>query len=172
MHSKGGVALLVSLAVLAAGCGKGSTLDGYFADLQAITTTHDAALGEIDGSFNAGLLDINFAADGADEQFIDLFRTSLSRINGSFTQLVEGLEGLKPPTELALPHQEAVEAAKQVLADYDSRAEQLSAIATVADIDAYAEGLTTSAARIRFVESCRDLQEIADRDQIDVNLNC
>lgn len=166
------VAAFGVLILVMTGCSGGDSAEDYFADLGEITAVLDAELDDIEGTFNAGLLDINFDSAGADEQFIDLFQASIGGVNAAFGQLVEGLQDLNPPFGLEAPHGRAVDAGLQVLADYESRADQLGAIATVADIDAYAESLSTSAARTRFVEACQELQATADRDGIQVGLNC
>ena len=165
-------ALSAAILLAATACSGGTSAGAYFSELQDITTVLDTELDDLEGSFNAGLLDINFEAPGADQQLIELFQDSINGVNGSFAELVEGLQTLSPPAALEAPHQEAVDAGLRVLSDYESRADQLSAISTVADIDAYAESLSTSVGRSRFVESCRELQGIADRDEIDVDLNC
>ncbi len=59
-----------------------------------------------------------------------------------------------------------------MLADYQSGAGRLDAMASLADTDAYAETLSTADARRRFAESCLELQGIATNDDIGVDLNC
>ncbi|MDH3606757.1 MAG: hypothetical protein OER12_07160 [Acidimicrobiia bacterium] len=172
MHLRVRIALLVAAAIIVAACSAGSTADDYFADLAGATSSLDDALDEVEASFNAGLLDINFEANGADQQFIDLFQASIGAVNEAFAGFAQGLSDLDPPPELAAAHQEALDAGLSVVADYEARSDQLGSIATVADIDVYAEGLATSVARTRFVASCNELQEIADRDRIEVDLSC
>lgn len=172
MRLKVRIAILVAVAIIVAACSAGSTADDYFAELAGAASSLDDALDEVEATFNAGLLDINFEANGADQQFIDLFQASIGAVSEAFAGFSEDLSGLDPPNELAAAHQEALDAGLSVVADYAARNEQLGAIATVADIDVYAEGLATSVARTRFVASCNELQEIADRDRIEVNLSC
>ena len=155
------------LTVVSGGCsGTSSSTQQYFADLATISTVLSTELDEVEGAFKAGLLE----AAGAEAQFIELFRTS--NVEASFQRLVTALQNLQPTGDLVGPHEQAVEADSQVLADYRSGAGRLDAMASLADIDAYAETLSTADARRRFAESCLELQGIATNDDIGVDLNC
>lgn len=166
------VLLMASVTILAAACSSGATAESYFADLERISTNLDAELDELEATFNAGLLELNFEQSDAEEELVDLFQESIGGIAASFGRLVDELSQLTPPSQLEDPHEDAVDAGLQVLDDYRADAAQLEAIVTLSDIGAYAEELSISEARNRFVKSCRVLQEIADRDEIGVRLNC
>ncbi len=155
------------LTVVSGGCsGTSSSTQQYFADLATISTVLSTELDDVEGAFNAGLLE----AAGAEAQFIELFRTS--NVEASFQRLVTALQNLQPTGDRVGPHEQAVAAGLQVLADYQSGAGRLDAMASLADIDAYAETLSTADARRRFAESCLKLQGIATNDDIGVDLNC
>ena len=165
--------LVVVLTLVSGGCsGTSSSTQQYFADLATISTALSTELDDVEGAINAGLLDINFEAAGAEAQFIELFRTSILNVEASFQRLVTALQNLQPTGDLVGPHEQAVAAGLQVLADYQSEAGRLDAMASLADIDAYAETLSTADARRRFAESCLELQGIATNDDIDLDLNC
>jgi len=161
-----------ALAVVASACSGGPSADEYFTNLEGVSSTLGSELDDLEGEFNAGLLDIDFASPGSERQLIDLFQASITRTTASFALLVTGIEELDPPSDLAAPHQEAIDAGQRVLAEYQERAEQLQTIDTLADIDAYAEAFSASGVRVRFTESCRELQAIADREGIDADLGC
>ena len=172
MRLKDAVGLAMLITLVSAACSTGDSAEQYFTDLAAISTTLDTQLDDVEGMFNAGLLDIDFETAAAEAQLIELFQTSISGVGDSFQRLVGGLPGLRPSDELEQLHDTAVSAGLQVLAEYESRADQLKAMATLADIDTYTEELSATAARSRFVEACVNLQEIATRERINVDLNC
>jgi len=157
--------------LLAACAGDGST-DEYFAQLETVTGTLDAELDDLEGTFNAGILDINFESADAERALIALFQTSLTETAESFTRLVDGLRDIDPPPGVADPHADALQAGEQVLADYRARQDQLASLDTLADLDDYATALSAGGSRLRFTEACRELQTVADQDNIDADLGC
>jgi hypothetical protein len=82
------------------------------------------------------------------------------------------MQELEPPSELAAPHDEAVRAGERVLAEYRTRESELAGVATLSDVDAYAAEFSESGTRMRFAESCRELQAIADLESISADLRC
>jgi hypothetical protein len=86
--------------------------------------------------------------------------------------LLTDIQAIDPPPDLEAPHEEAVQAGERVVAEFDEQAQTLEAITTLSDIDAYAATLSDSQARSRFTESCRELQAIADSEDITVDLGC
>ncbi len=161
-----------SLITIASACAGGPSTEEYFRNLEEFSRAHNSELDDLEGEFNAGLLDIDFDSPAAEQQLIELFQASISGTAASFAVLIREISKLDPPSEVTAPHTEAVEAARWVLAEYDQRAEQLQAIATIADIDEYTEAFSGSGVRARFSESCRQLQAIADRESIDADLGC
>ena len=160
------------LALLPAACSGGVSIEEYFDGLESATTSLDVELDAIEAEFNGGLLEINFEATGAEANLIGLFQTSMSSTAASFRSLLAGLERLDPPAEVAASHADAVAAGRRLLASYEERTEELAAIAELADIDAYAQSLADDGARLRFAESCRDLQTQADLAGVMVDLGC
>ncbi len=162
----------LTIVLLVAGCAGGGSSEEYFADLEKVTGTLDAELDDLEAGVNEGLLDIDFESADAEHELITLFRTSLTGTAASFAQLVAGLRDIVPPAAAALPHAEALQAGERVLAGYQEREDQLESLDTLADVDAYAAALSAEGFRQRFSEACRELQIIADQDNIDVNLGC
>jgi hypothetical protein len=163
--------VLTFVLLLAACAGSGSTED-YFAQLGTVTGTLDAELDDLEGTFNAGILEINFETADAEGDLIALFQTSLTETAESFTRLVDGLRDIDPPPGIADPHAEALQAGERVLAEYRGREDQLASLDTLADLDDYATALSAGGSRLRFTEACQELQTIADQDNIDADLGC
>ena len=166
------VSVALALTLVTASCSSGPTAEEYFSSLATVSGTLDSELDDLEGGFNAGLLDINFESPEAEKQLIELFQTSITDTADAFSGLVAGIESLEPPSDLAGPHQDAVSAGQRVLAEYSDGAEELAAIESIADIDIYAEAFSASGVRERFAESCRELQGIADSKSIVTDLSC
>jgi hypothetical protein len=167
-------AFLVALAVtlLATACSGSESAEEYFSSLETVSERLNSELDDLEGGFNAGLLEIDFSAQGSEEQLIDLFQTSITGTANAFADLVAGIESLEPPSDLEAPHSDAVRAGARVLEEYAERAGELTAIASLDDIDSYAEAFSASGVRPRFTESCRELQAIADSESVTVDLGC
>lgn len=165
-------ALVLVLAVLVTACSRDESAQEYFANLETVSGALNSELDDLEGAFNAGLLEINFSAPGAEQQLIDLFQTSIANTADAFADHVAGIDALEPPSNLEAPHEDAVRAGERVLDEYAQRADELAAIASLDDIDSYAEALSASGIRQRFVESCRELEAIAESESIEVDLGC
>jgi len=163
---------VLAFVLLLAACAGGGSTEDYFAQLETVTGTLDAELDDLEGTFNAGILDINFETADAEGALIALFQTSLTETAESFTRLVDGLGDIDPPSPVADPHAEALEAGERVLAEYREREDQLASLDTLADLDDYAAALSAGGSRLRFTEACQELQTIADQDNIDADLGC
>lgn len=164
------VATMVMLVV--ASCSASTSSDDYVADLQSTLEAADGRLDEVEGAFNAGLLAIDFEAPGANGELIELFQASMEAVTDTFVDLVDDLSRLTPPGELDEHHGDTVEAGRRVVLDYQARASELAEIATIADIDAYAQALAASPARADFVAACEQLRQVADSAGVDVELSC
>lgn len=164
--------IVALILLLVAGCAPGASLAEYFAEVEALTSALEDELDEVEATVNQALLEIDFEAADAEDELVELFRSSIADTVDSFTGLVAGLGGLDPPSEVAARHREAVAAGERVLAEYRDSADQLAAISTISDIDAYAAQLSDSEVRGRFRESCRELQAIADREDVAADLMC
>ena len=163
---------VLALAFLITACAGGGSAEEYFAQLETVTGTLDAELDDLEAAFNAGLLDISFETADAEGDLIALFQESLAETAGSFNRLVNGLRSIDPPAGIADPHAEALQAGERVLSEYRAREDQLASLATLADLDNYAAGFSAGGFRQRFTEACRELQTIADQDNIAADLGC
>ena len=162
----------LTLVLVATACGGGASPDSYFTELEAVTATLDAELDDLEAAFNAGILDINFETADAEGELITLFQTSLTGTADSFARLVAGLSSIDPPSSITGPHEDALAAGQRVLTEYRSRQDELAALETLADVDAYAAAFSATDFRSRFTEACQELQTIADLDGIDADLGC
>lgn len=162
----------VTLVLLATACSSGPSDADYFTELETITQGLDAELDTVEASFNAGLLDIDFESTAAEQQLVTLFQDSISTTADSFADAVGQLEQLEPPDSLRGSHEDTVAAGQFVLQAYEERIDDLESIENLTGIDDYAISLSDTGARQRFTEACQELQVIADRDDVAVDLSC
>jgi len=166
------VILMLVVGLMASACDGGGSTAEYFSELEAATGRLDTELDAVEAEFNAGLLDIDFQVASAEAQLIDLFQSSITRTADSFAVLVAELRVLEPPPEAADSHAATVEAGERVLSAYAERSEQLAAIIDLTGIDEYAQSIASAGVRARFLESCQELQVLADREEVSVDLGC
>ena len=164
--------IVLAIGLVGAACADGGSPEDYFAELETVTGTLDAELDDLEGAFNAGILDINFETADAEGALITLFQTSLTGTADSFARLVEGLGSVDPPPGVVDQHEDALQAGERVLAEYREREDQLASLDTLADIDDYAAAFSANGSRQRFTEACLELQTIADLENIDADLGC
>ena len=159
----------LTFALLVSACAGGGSPEEYFAELETVTATLDAELDDLEGAFNAGILDVDFETEDAESALIALFLTETA---DSFARLVTGMASIEPPPSIAGPHEDALQAGERILAEYREREDELASLDTLVDLDAYAAALSANGSRRRFTEACRELQTIADLDGIDADLGC
>ncbi|MBT8164236.1 MAG: hypothetical protein HKO63_00875 [Acidimicrobiia bacterium] len=162
----------LAFVLLVSACASDGSPEEYFAELEMVTATLDVELDELEAGFNAGILEINFETADAEGALITLFQASLDGTADSFARLVAGLGNIDPPSSIAAPHEDALQAGERVLAEYREREDQLASLDTLADLDAYAAAFSATGSRQRFTEACQELQTIANLEGIDAALGC
>jgi hypothetical protein len=172
MPTRHALLLTLALAVLATACSSDESAEEYFSRLETVSGTLNSELDDLEGAFNAGLLEIDFSLPGSEGQLVDLFQISITRTANAFADLVTGIQSLEPPSGLEAPHADAVRAGERVLEEYQQRVDELTNIASLDHIERYAEAFTASGVRQRFAESCRELQAIAEAESLTVDLGC
>ncbi|MDZ4278248.1 MAG: hypothetical protein U1B78_03820 [Dehalococcoidia bacterium] len=181
--------LVLAVGALAAACGGGDgggdgdgeelTLEEYFDELEALFADGDERAEELDDQI-AG--DLDDAED--DEQEADAYRQFIDDVVGFNEDLLEDLDRLGPPEEVADEHEafvENVEGFGELFRDIAEDAEDADSGRDVEELldehDLVADTLFDDGGFQAVVQGdltfvCGELQDIADEEEIDVDLGC
>ncbi len=163
--------LLLALGVAAAACGGGGggalTIEEYFQQLQALNDATDEHSEELEEAFDA-----DFLAAGSEEGVLQAFENFFTGSLPIFEDFIEGMEDLNPPAAVEDAHNQSVEGSVELLAVVQNVLAGLDDVDSTTDLEALfeEEGFFTAGERLDAV--CFDLQEIADENEIDVDLDC
>lgn len=97
---------------------------------------------------------------------------ALGSFTGVLEDFVDELEGLNPPEEAQEAHDAVVEAGRAASDEYNALVDSISDFESVDDIFTSAAGESVTEALDGFTEACKPLQQLADDNDIDVDLNC
>ena len=165
-------ALLLALGSIVAACGGngGLTLEEYFQRLDTLGGDFDDEIDRLGEEFDE-------AADEAEteEEVIDDFRDFSGSMTELFADLVADIERIDPPSEVEDAHNELVAAQREgrdLLEELNERAQRAESVSDVEDWSAEFEGPVSTAISDRTEQACLALQEIADDNDIDVDLEC
>lgn len=153
---------LLSIGMVAGGCivglGGGGTvsLDEYFTQLDKHQDDFDAALAE-------GPQEDPQTVDEAEEQF--------TAVTDTFADFANNLEDMDPPAEVADAHDATVAGLQDWVEVLNSAADDLASAETVDDALVLLNDLDATSLDAA-LEGCRDLQQIANDNSIDVDLAC
>ncbi len=148
--------------------GDGDTLSGYFTDLQRIFEDAEDATNEAEGPLN------ETSPDAPLDVQLSVLDTYLGEIDAIFSETVGRLEGLSVPATAADDHQDFIDGVSVSVTAGNALRNDLTDITTeeqfedrmdrfVGDVDASVN--KTAAA-------CLALQEIADAEEIGIDLDC
>ena len=161
------VVALMAGSVLLVACGGGDgdelTLDEYFQKFEDIKETYDAR-GEA--------VDEEASALGDD---VGAFKDYFGDLQDIFDETLDDVKGLDPPAEARAAHDNFVAALTDAQAKMDDFGDQIADVETLSELMATVGELATpefEATAENIEEACRDLQEIADENNIDVDLGC
>ena len=160
--------LLAAMAAFAAACGGSGetlTLEEYFQRLDAVDNEADERGQAIEDEFPQA-----FEEPKPTQEFIN----SLTALVRDF---VDGLEQIDPPAQVEDAHNEAAAAGTDLAQVLEEAAPQLESVESASELedvigDVFAENSEFAAADERFTNSCVALQQIADDNDIDVDLDC
>ncbi|MDZ4278246.1 MAG: hypothetical protein U1B78_03810 [Dehalococcoidia bacterium] len=155
------------LVVACGGGGGGLTLEEYFEELEQISKDVDDRSTDVEDEFSE---DIDNAEDDAEE--VELTQAFLDDILSLGEELRDDLEGLDPPDEVADEHDAYVEAVNGALDALQGIADEAEDADSRDDIEALFDEDEFTEAGENVDDTCLDLQEIADDEDIDVDLNC
>ena len=166
-------ALFLIFGAFAAACGDGGgsggalTLEEYFQQLEALTATAEERSAEFEAAANAEL-----DAATSEEDVFAAIEDALTNAQPIFTTFADGLNDLNPPAAVEELHNEFVDASAEVLASLKEVFNEFDDLDSVTDPFELLDELGLSQAADRFDKTCAALQDIADENEIDVNLVC
>ena len=172
-----GAALLLALGVAATACGGDGalSLEEYFQRLDAIQNESDARFEALE----AEEPDID-DDDVLDEEEKEALRDSFAAFPTIFREAIDKADDLDPPAEAEEAHDELV-AAGEALVESQSELQE-DFLARLADIESTSEleelfselfeNAEAQAASERFTAACLALQDIANANDIAVDLEC
>lgn len=157
--------LLLALGTTAVACGDGGlSLDEYFQRVDELDEATDAQLEELQDAF-----------PGAYEQPAptrDFFNAALP----IFTHFVDALDEIDPPSEVEDAHNEAVASGRAFTEALEDFADRLAGVETSSELEDLFSELDEdpefTAAEERFDAACFALQDIADANDIEIELDC
>jgi hypothetical protein len=143
------------------------TIEEYFQRLQALNDAADERSEELENAFNA-----DFLAAGSEEGVLQAFENFFTDSLPIFEDFVDGMEDLDPPAAVEDAHNESVEGSAELLAVVRSVLDRLDDVDSTASLEDLFEEEGFYAARERLDTACVALQDIADENEIDVDLDC
>ena len=160
--------LLLSFATLAAACGDDGetlTLEEYFQRLDAVDNEADERGQALEDEFPQA-----FEEPKPTQEFIN----SLTALVRDF---VDSLEQIDPPAQVEDAHNDAAAAGTDFAQVLEEAAPQIEGVESASELeemlgDLFAEDSEFAAADEQFTNSCVALQQIADDNEIDVDLEC
>ena len=143
------------------------TIEEYFQRLQALNDVADERSEELENAFNA-----DFLAAGSEEGVLQAFENFFTDSLPIFEDFVEGMEDLNPPAAVEDAHNESVEGGAELLAVVRSVLDGLDDLESTASLEDLFEEEGFFAAGDRLDTACFALQDIADENEIDGDLDC
>ena len=161
------VAALVALVAFACNGGEQLSLEEYFQRVDKI--------GE-QASLRSSTRTTGPPAENASEEEIAAYaRSSLAESSTIMRDVRDSFSELKPPSRVTKPHEQFVDALTTTAAAIDEVADGLPDALTVTELQTLGIVLDTpelNEASAQLDAACKQLQAIADEDEIDVDLEC
>lgn len=149
----------VALAAACGGGGKPLTLDEYFQGLKAVSIELHTQEAPILSTLN-------------DSQNVQELKDALAHYPDVVTAYLKGLEDLKPPEEASQAHRDAVTAGTQFRDALKTAIKDTQNVTTVDDFFGAANAGQIFVASNSIPVACDALQQVADNNQITVDLGC
>ncbi len=148
--------------------GDGDTLSGYFTDLQIIFADAEAATNEVEGPLN------DTPPDAPLDVQLSTFDTYLGEIDAIFSEMVGRLEDLSVPAAAADGHQGFIDGVSASVIAGNALRDDLTNITTREQYDGRMDKFAgdVNAPVNKTAAACLALQEIADTEEIDIDLDC
>lgn len=176
-----GVALLLSLGLVAAACGDDDSRPGraqptlgpllslqeYYDEVAAL----DGAFAQRSRALNAGLEQQKADIESPEEAF-DLARQFIGARTDVIESLSAGVAALTPPGELAEAHGAVVSGSDGLLVAFTKLVDRLSEVTSAETLDALLADDQLEAASVALQQACSALQALADENSMNVELDC
>lgn len=164
------VTLLLTVGAFTAACGDDGgdalTLEEYFQQLEALTATAEDRFVEFEAAS-----DVERAAAVSEEDVLAALEDFYTNYQTLFTTTIDGLNDLNPPAIVEELHNEYVDASAEVAASLEEVLNEFGDQDFATDLNLFEDtGLIQAGERL--VETCAALQDTADENEIDVDLDC
>ena len=148
--------------------GDGDTLSGYFADLQIIFDDAEVATNEVEGPLN------DTPPDAPLDVQLSALDTYLGEIDAIFSDILGRLDGLSAPAAAAGDHQDFIDGVSGSVTAGNALRSDLTDITTEEQFDDRMDKFVgdVDASIIKADAACLALQEIADTEEIAIDLDC
>ena len=157
-------ALLALVAACGGGGGEELTLEEYFRRIQALSD-------EADERFEPLVEALNQEFDSEAEQ-IEATRDFFNADIPILRDFGDALDDLDPPAEVEDPHEEAVAGMAELVEFLQDFTDQFTDVESTSELEELLDAPELEAASGRFDQACFDLQDIADVNDIDADLEC
>jgi len=166
------LAVLLAAAGAFGACGGDSealTLEEYFERLAELDAEFEENTDALDAQLNEDFESIepdDFEAASA--LFVDFFDEAVAEVE----RFVDEMDGLDPPAEIEDLHDAAVEAGREVANALEGLTETVREADSEEEFAALETDSSFEQASATFDESCVDLQDVADENEIEIDLDC
>jgi hypothetical protein len=107
-----------------------------------------------------------------DEPEISEVQDALREFTNVLQDFVGDLEDLNPPEQAQAAHDDAIDAAEEVIDVYENLIDEADDLETVDELFESTQGEAATEALDRLTTACLDLQDVANENELDFDLNC
>ena len=160
-------ALLAAFALACndAGGGETLTLEQYFAEMERISNEAGDAIDELESP--------DLSEDAAFEDARDYFADFLGTVAGATEDAIDDMRGLDPPDEVQDEHDRFVDALDELPAISRDLEDQVAGAETQEEFDEIVSASDPfESVGGEITVACQDLQQIAEDNSIEVDLEC
>lgn len=138
-------------------------MEQYFQRLDEVDNQAAERFDKLEGRLQPGL---------APDEALDLVQELIPQQIAILRDLLEGMEELEPPAEVADAHQEAVDALRAFIDLSEDIRDQAAEAESFAEVTELLGSEESVAADQRLVETCQALEQVASDNGITIDLDC